>query len=87
MSEIKGKISAPLKVRGKLSMRPTISAKLTVPLSILPPAYEGSYEVTPSKETQTLRTEELYMLGDVTINPIPNNYGLIEWDGRVITVS
>ena len=27
------------------------------------------------------------MASDVTVNPIPSNYGLITWDGSVLTVS
>lgn len=49
--------------------------------------YTGAYEVTPSEETQTLETENKRMTGNVTINPIPNNYGLITWNGSIITVS
>lgn len=51
------------------------------------PAYEGATEVTPSAETQTLLTENLRMTENITINPIPSNYGLITWDGSTITVS
>lgn len=49
--------------------------------------YTGAYEVTPSAETQTLLTDGLRMTDNVVINPIPNNYGLITWNGSVITVS
>lgn len=49
--------------------------------------YTGAYEVTPSQETQTLETKNKRMTGNVTINPIPNNYGLITWNGSIITVS
>lgn len=49
--------------------------------------YTGEYEVTPSAEAQTLQTNGLRMLGNVTINPIPSNYGLITWDGITLTVS
>lgn len=49
--------------------------------------YTGDYTVTPSSETQTLQTNGLRMTDDITINPIPNNYGLITWDGSTITVS
>lgn len=51
------------------------------------PAYEGSYEITPSAEAQTLVTKNLRMTDNVTIAPIPQNYGLITWDGSTITVS
>lgn len=49
--------------------------------------YSGSYEITPSLETQTLQTAGKLMTGDVVVNPIPNNYGLITWNGSTITVS
>ena len=49
--------------------------------------YSGSYEVTPSGETQILETDQLYMQGDITINPIPSNYGRITYNGSEITVS
>ena len=51
------------------------------------PSYTGTYEVTPSDQTQTLSTNGKKMTADVVVNPIPNNYGLISWDGTVITVS
>lgn len=49
--------------------------------------YSGSYSITPTSETQTLETEHLLMADNLTINPIPSNYGLITWDGSTITVS
>lgn len=49
--------------------------------------YEGSYEVTPSRETQTLLTSGLLMSQDVIVNPIPPQYGLITYNGSTITVS
>ena len=49
--------------------------------------YVGEYEVTPSAETQTLDTAGMRMSRAVTINPIPQNYGLITWNGSFLTVS
>lgn len=49
--------------------------------------YEGSYEFTPSSQTQYAPTAYMTCLGDIKINPIPSNYGLITYDGTVITVS
>lgn len=49
--------------------------------------YTGEYEVTPSAETQTLDTEGLRLTRPVTVNPIPQNYGLITYNGAVLTVS
>lgn len=49
--------------------------------------YTGEYEVTPSSETVVLETASKLMTRNVTVNPIPSNYGLITWNGSVLTVS
>lgn len=49
--------------------------------------YRGSYRVTPGAEEQTLSTAGMTMTDNVTVEAIPNNYGLITWDGHTITVS
>lgn len=49
--------------------------------------YEGGYEVTPTRETQMLMTNRKYLMGNVIVNPIPSNYGLITWNGQCLTVS
>ena len=49
--------------------------------------YDGSYEFTPSADEQTVQTRGKRLTQDITINPIPNNYGLIAWNGSIITVS
>ena len=51
------------------------------------PAYEGEYDVTPSAEGTVLPTQYLRMTDNVRIAPIPNNYGLITWNGSTLTVS
>lgn len=51
------------------------------------PAYEGSYEATPSNERQIFSTTLKTMFEDFVVNPIPSNYGLITWDGTTLTVS
>ena len=49
--------------------------------------YQGEYTFTPSNEAQTIHTEGLVMGQDITINPVPNNYGLISYNGSSIMVS
>ena len=49
--------------------------------------YEDSYIVTPTRYTQTLPTSNKLLTSDVIVNPIPPEYGLITWDGVVLTVS
>lgn len=51
------------------------------------PAFEGPYTITPTAEEQILETRNLRMTDNLTVNPIPSNYGLITWNGSVLTVS
>lgn len=51
------------------------------------PAYMGPYEYTPTQETQTVAIAGKAATQNITINPIPSNYGLITWNGSVLTVS
>lgn len=51
------------------------------------PDYDGPYEVTPGPEAQIFQTKDHAMRENLRINPIPNNYGLITYNGGVITVS
>ena len=51
------------------------------------PAYTGAYTITPTQDTQVLPVNAKRMTGDITINPIPSNYGRITWNGSVLTVS
>jgi len=51
------------------------------------PAYQGQTVFTPSASTQTVQCEGYRMKENITINPIPSNYGKITWDGHRLTVS
>lgn len=51
------------------------------------PYYDGSYEVDPTNEPQVFHTHGLKMRSDFVVGPIPQNYGLITWNGSVLTVS
>ena len=51
------------------------------------PDYEGGYRFTPSPETQILETKDRVLRERIVIDPIPRNYGLITYNGRIITVS
>lgn len=85
--ELSGVLTPAGTLSGTLATPQTIQGELTVPIHVLPPSYTGPYEVTPSSETQTLDTDALYMRGNIVINPVPSNYGLITWDGSSLTVS
>ena len=51
------------------------------------PKYDGPYEFTPTAEEQTVPIAQLQSSQDITINPIPSNYGLVTYNGNVITIS
>jgi hypothetical protein len=53
----------------------------------LPPTYTGPTEFTPSGSEQVALTAGLMVEQDIIINPIPSNYGLVTWNGSVLTVS
>ena len=83
---IKVKLASGGAIHAKITSGGTVSASVSAD----PPVagvYEGPYTVTPSQETQTLSTERKISARDIIINPIPSCYGLITWDGSVLTVS
>lgn len=49
--------------------------------------YTGDYSITPSDGEQVLLTKNLRMTDNITVGPIPSNYGLITWNGSTLTVS
>lgn len=49
--------------------------------------YEGATTFTPSDTVQVIPTRDLVLGDDITIEPIPSNYGRIEWNGAYLTVS
>lgn len=51
------------------------------------PSYTGATTVTPSTETQVLRTANKSVYENITVEAIPSYYGRIEWNGITLTVS
>ncbi len=51
------------------------------------PVYDGITEITPSNQAQVLQTSNKALTRNIVVNPIPSNYGLITWNGSVLTVS
>ena len=50
-------------------------------------AYSGQYAFIPTRETQTIDIKDKIASQNIIINPIPNNYGLITYNGSKLTVS
>lgn len=51
------------------------------------PVYTGETTVTPTQSQQVLMTNGYMMASNVIVEPIPWYYGLITWNGSVLTVS
>lgn len=49
--------------------------------------YDGEYTITPTSETQILETKNFRMTDNIVVGAIPQNYGLITWNGSTLTVS
>ena len=79
---IKGAVSASANVGVK-----TINATATVFRTASLSYYDGAYEFTPDTEEQTILIQGKTARLDITIKPIPSNYGLITYNGSTITVS
>ena len=48
--------------------------------------YRGPVSVTPTEETQTLRTANRILTQNIIIEPVPEGYGRISWDGSKLRV-
>lgn len=48
--------------------------------------YEGSYEFTPSQSEQTIEIAKQTAKQNITINPIPKNYGKVSQVGNDLVI-
>lgn len=63
------------------------SAELSEVIKVITDDFE-ELTATATEETQVIMPHQGYAaFSKVTINPIPSNYGLITWNGSIITVS
>lgn len=85
--ELTGKITAGATLSGYLNTSGQISGLLTIPSALNVDVYGGSYEFTPTEDSQTIEISHKMAVADIVINPIPSNYGLITWNGSTLTVS
>lgn len=65
----------------------TVTLEAEAVIAIPGETYTGSYEFTPNDTTQIIGITGMTATQDITINPIPSNYGLITWNGSTLTVS
>ena len=82
--KLTGKLSKVGGLTGSLSARQGLSGNLSLKVVIKTQAKE----ITPTADLQEIYADDGYAgLSKVTIRPIPQNYGLITYDGVSITVS
>lgn len=55
--------------------------------AFLPEEYHGSVDVTATTSVQILETQGKLLADNIIVEPIPDNYGLITWNGSILTVS
>ena len=85
MDKLIGKLSSVGVIHGELSSVGKLSGSFSINSKFS--GYHGEYVITPNLETQILQTSGKVLSENVVINPVPNNYGLITWNGSILTVS
>lgn len=85
MDKLHGKLSHIQALSGSLSCVRTLVGSLAT----LNPYgdYTGETEITPSNHDQVVQTAGKAMRENILVKAIPQNYGLISWNGSVLTVS
>lgn len=79
-----GQLSAIGVLQGAVSAEASLAGALTIAGSI--PTYHGSYEITPGDAPQIVECSGLLMPQNIVVNPVPSNYGRIDWDGISLSV-
>lgn len=83
---LKGKLTPGGGLRGRIGSTGSLTGSLMASGGGGIP-YTGEYEFTPTRSTQTIHIAGMTPAEDITINSIPQNYGLITWNGAGIKVS
>ena len=71
---------------GSLIVPESAEAGVFMAMRQIYPVYDGPMEITPSAEEQILETTLKSLTDRIVIHPVPQNYGLIEWNGSTLTV-
>lgn len=84
---ITGTIQGIGAISGTIKGKGGIVAAIGIPEVVDTPAYDGPYEFTPSAAAQVITIGGLRATSNITINPVPSNYGLVTWNGAYLTIS
>lgn len=82
-----GELTPVATLQAELSGTGGISGGLSVPEVIANEQYRGDYQFTPTEQAQEIQIADKTATQNIVIAPIPNNYGLITWNGSTLTVS
>ena len=77
-------VAFPLSVSGPSLISVVPSCAVVAGMS---ETYSGPYEFTPGPSEQTIPIADMVAAQDIVVHAIPNNYGLITWNGSTLTVS
>lgn len=86
IGSITGNLAAQASMDGNLDPVGGLSGILSQPRGSVP-EYRGDYTYTPSNAEQVVQINGKMATSNITINPIPSNYGLIAWNGAALSVS
>lgn len=80
MIELEGDIDIEIMLDGELGIEiPVVGEDV--------PVYSGAYSAIPTQEQQEFATAGKMMRDHFIVEPIPQNYGLITYNGFELTVS
>lgn len=82
-----GELTPVATLEAVLSGADTLNGGLSVPEVIQNERYRGSYQFTPSETEQEIQIADKTATQNIIIAPIPQNYGLITYNGVGIRVS
>ena len=85
-TELSSVASSDKTVRGAVSTA-GVSVRGSVDSLSAAVPYPGPYFITPDENRHVLQTAGKTASTNITVEPIPSNYGLITWNGSVLTVS
>lgn len=81
-----GEMKRAAALSGAVSARQKLSGNLATVYIAGAPHYDGEYEVTPGEQEQIIYTALKVLQQNITVKPIPSNYGRIAYDGAVLSV-
>ena len=93
MAGLNGALVGAETLSGQLASRHALSGTLAPvqsvsgTLAIGEKPYAGPMTITPTTSAQTIPIANRRVTQDIIVEAIPNNYGLISWDGSILTVS